>query len=570
MKNTRNLTITKALIGSLFFLSLILPGAGMKTAWSAEASRVAILPFAVNASDKLDYLKEGLQDMLASRLAWENKVLVLDRLQVQKAQEKFPGPLEEKKALLIGKELNLDYLLWGSATVIGTGISLDVSLADLSGQRPPLKFFSQAKGMDEVIVKVNELSDDINEKVFNRPRAYAAAASRGESASSGTGTAPASPGTSGKSPLALKDYTINALSPQIILNAGGFDVAGVWRSAILPYALRDLAFGDLDGDGKIETVIISPTSVYIYRYQQDKFEFLKEIKGNWTDNYIAVDVADIHGTGRPQIFVTNYRPDGLKSLTLAWDQGNVVTLAKNLPYHLRIHQMPGRGMVLLGQKRIRDLAFEEEIQILSWKDGNYIPVEKISVPGGITVFNFAMVDLNKDGSPEILHLSRGNRLMVLSPKWKTEYTSSDHYGGTINRIQGTTDYYAGVSTIMSEEENFYYIPARILVTSVLQPDQKEIILNKNKSSAYNILSRVKSYSSGEVVSIAFEGASMKENWRTQTIPDYVANYNIADFKNTGQRQLVVGVVQFRGMSFVADARSVLYSYDLGTLKPSSR
>jgi hypothetical protein len=63
---------------------------------------------------------------------------------------------------------------------------------------------------------------------------------------------------------------------------------------------------------------------------------------------------------------------------------------------------------------------------------------------------------------------------------------------------------------------------------------------------------------------------MKENWRTQTIPDYVANYNIADFKNTGQRQLVVGVVQFRGMSFVADARSVLYSYDLGTLKPSSR
>ena len=59
---------------------------------------------------------------------------------------------------------------------------------------------------------------------------------------------------------------------------------------------------------------------------------------------------------------------------------------------------------------------------------------------------------------------------------------------------------------------------------------------------------------------------MKENWRTQTIPDYVANYNIADFKNNGQKQLVVGVVQFRGMSFVADARSVLYSYDLGTVE----
>jgi TolB-like protein len=534
----------------------------------SETARVAILPLTLNSPEKIDYLRDGIQDMISSRLAWEDKVAVMDRTRVQQAQDKYPGPVDQTKAVRIAKDVGANYILWGSLTQLGNAYSIDLNLVDLSATRPPTKFFTQARNLDEIIAKVNELSDDINEKIFDRPRVYAQTAAAAQTSRAPEGGVSQQP--PGKAPLDLKAFTISALSPQIILNAGGFDLAGVWRSMILPYALRDLAFGDLDGDGKTETVIISPNSVYIYRYHNDKFEFLKEIKGSYNDNYIAVDVADIHGTGRPQIFVTNYRADGLKSLTLSWDQGNAVFLAKNVPYHLRVHQIPGKGTVLLGQKKIRNLAFDDEIQILSWKDGGYIPLEKIAFPEGLNVFNFAMVELGKDRPPDIIHLTRENKLMVLSPKWKVEYASNDNFGGTINRIQGTTDYHAGLTTIMEEEANFYYIPARIIVTSVLNPDLKEIILNRNKTSIWNILERFKSYSNGEVLSITYDGAALKENWRTQIIPDYVANYNIGNFKNTGQRQLVVGVVQFRGISFVADARSVLYSYDLGTVKPSSK
>ena len=84
-------------------------------------------------------------------------------------------------------------------------------------------------------------------------------------------------------------------------------MAGVWRSTILPFAIIDMAFGDLDGDGKIETVLISKNKINICRFLQDQFEMIKEIPGGRWDNYIGVDVADINGTGLPQIFVTNYR-----------------------------------------------------------------------------------------------------------------------------------------------------------------------------------------------------------------------------------------------------------------------
>ena len=110
----------------------------------------------------------------------------------------------------------------------------------------------------------------------------------------------------------------------------------------------------------------------------------------------------------------------------------------------------------------------------------------------------------------------------------------------------------------------------MVVTSVLSLGKKEIIINKNKGSFANFLARYKSYTSGEIFSLSWDGAVMKENWRTQTINDYVANYGVAEFKNNGQQQLVVGVVQSTGVPFITSPRSVLYCYDLGTVKPGQK
>ena len=183
---------------------------------------------------------------------------------------------------------------------------------------------------------MNELIEDLNEKVFERPRALPASA-KGRLNFRGRRRGR----FRGKTGLDLKDFTLKPLSPQIIMNAGGFDLAGIWRSAILPYALRDLAFGDLDGDGNLETVVISQNAVYIYRFKDEKFELLKEIKGGRYDNYVGVDVADINGAGRPQVFVSNFRDDGDRSLVVSWEQGNYSVIAEKIPYLLRVHRLPG-------------------------------------------------------------------------------------------------------------------------------------------------------------------------------------------------------------------------------------
>jgi TolB-like protein len=541
----------------LILLSFLCP-----PSWAGETKKLAILPLSLNAPEQMAYLREGVEDMLSSRLAWEGKVLVLNRSQVRQGTEKISGPFDESLALRVGKELGVQVVLWGSINVIGTNVSLDFSLLDLSENQPVKKFYSQAKGMDDVILRVNEISEEINEKVFGRPKtALASPVTRETSQPKGPEPSPVQ-SAPGKAPLSLKNFIINPLSPQIIMNAGGFDLAGVWRSAPLPFAIIDIAFGDLDGDGKIETVLLSKNKITICRFVQDRFEIVKEIPGDRWDNYVAVDVADINGTGRPQIFVSNYRSDGLRSKVLSWEQGEYKTIAKDIHYHLRIHQIPRRGAVLLGQQQSVKDPFGGGIHILSWKDGKYVSVEKLKLPDDFTVFNFIYLDINSDGTPEYLYLNPNNRLMVVDKKGKAAYSSSEMYGGSLNMVGGNdTDTY---TYMMSEK--IYYVPARMVVTSVLDPGKQEIIINKNKGVFTNFLDRIKAYSSGEIFSLSWDGAAMKENWRTQTINDYVANYGVADFKNNGQQQLVVGVVQSSGLPIVSNARSVLFCYDLGAVK----
>jgi hypothetical protein len=536
---------------------------------AAEVKQVAILPFVINAPERMDFLREGVQDMFASRLTWEDRVVVLDNAQVLKVWEKISGPVDESRVTELGKQLGVDVVIWGSINVLGTSVSLDINLLNITLHQAVKKFYAQAKGIDEVIIRVGELSDMINEKVFDRARTTSAAggipaASQPKSPEPSGGET----GSPGKAPLSLKGYTINPLSPQLMINAGGFEMGGVWRSAILPFALVDMAFGDLDGDGKIETVLISKKRIYIYRYTQDKFQLIKEIPGGRWDNFISIDVADIHGTGVPQIFITNYRGNVLRSFTISWSQGDYKTIAQGIPYYLRVHQLPGRGEVLLGQQRYGDHLFDPKIVILSWKEGKYIPVEQLKVPEGLTIYNFVLMESNQGGSQEILHLNDSNRLTVLSEKGKVKYSSGEPFGGTINFVQESDD--NKPFGRQQEPIDRVFIPSRLIVTSLSTPGKKEIILNKNRGSVLNFLERYRAYTSGEILSLSWDGGTMKENWKTPVINDYVANYGLADFKNNGQKQLVVGIVQSTGVTLITDARSVLNCYELGAEKSNPK
>jgi len=48
---------------------------------------------------------------------------------------------------------------------------MDGTIVDISNAGPPLSFYNQSKGMEEVIPRLNLFAEEINEKVFNRKTA---------------------------------------------------------------------------------------------------------------------------------------------------------------------------------------------------------------------------------------------------------------------------------------------------------------------------------------------------------------------------------------------------------------
>jgi TolB-like protein len=131
-------------------------------------SKVVILPFKINAAEDLTYLREGLSDMLTSRLAWEGKVIVVDKYITQEALKGISGEIDEKSARSIGEKLEAHYVLFGSLTVIGENISIDGRLVDIQNQVPAVTIYNQSKGMDTVMPTINEFITEINQKIFGR------------------------------------------------------------------------------------------------------------------------------------------------------------------------------------------------------------------------------------------------------------------------------------------------------------------------------------------------------------------------------------------------------------------
>ena len=167
-------------IKKYFVLVLIIPLLFTAAGSGAETpKKVAILPFEINAPEDLSYMREGIMDMLASRISWEGKVEAIEEQLVKNALAGRESTLNEAAAREVGTTLGADYVLFGSLTVFGESVSIDAKMIALKEDRPPVSVYAQTKGMGEVIPRINDFAQDINNKIFGRgPTPVAAAPSQ--------------------------------------------------------------------------------------------------------------------------------------------------------------------------------------------------------------------------------------------------------------------------------------------------------------------------------------------------------------------------------------------------------
>ena len=470
--------------------------------------KVAILPFVIHSQENLDYLREGIYDILTSRMS-DERITVLDRSLVERAlYEERPMRLDEQVATKIGTKVGADYIILGSLTKVGDYISLDSRLLCLTEDKPPLGVFTQTKGIDDAMTKIGDFAQDIGNKILGRR----------------TMTGRAQPGSRSSN----------------ILREPKLDTEGFRRSQVFNFEVRGLDIGDVDGDGKNEVVIMDRNSLYVFRYDGEKLSLFQKIEAGYEYDFLTLDVADVNHNGHAEIIVTAVVGDDLRSLILEFEEGKFRKIAEKSGWFFRVLEHPKEGAVLVGQVMSSEGIPSGPIYKMAWKKKTYEKGAKIPFPKNTNIFGIAMGDVRGIGKPDYVYFDQYEHLNIATEDGKEVWRGRERFGGTNNfydtKKKQVEAYHQGESPPWR-----VYLPGRILVKDLEGQGVPQIIVNKNEFASGMIWERVKSYEKAEIYNLIWEDNRLQTNWKTKEIKGYIADYQVKEVGTRGEEELVLAV-----------------------------
>ncbi|MDA8124507.1 MAG: FG-GAP-like repeat-containing protein [Deltaproteobacteria bacterium] len=562
----------------IFLLCII---ASAQPLWAKEKNVVAVLPFSVTSSENIDFIRQGIVNMVSSRLSVNEKIEVVGKDQVQPLLPSAGGKeLTPAEILALGKKLNADFVVWGSITKIGNSLSIDGKLFDIAANKSALAVVAQSQGMDDVIPKINDFTQRVENHIAGAPpQVVTSAAPMSKEIIVSRQQPPPTPQNAREAEIISgmksgKRGTMTALiNPDFINAEQPLNRNTFWKSSQYPYEIKGMDIGDVNGDGLNETVVIDRNNIFIYQRKGTAFTLLQQIKGNSSDNYIALDVADINDNGIKEIIVTNHFTEMISSFVIEYKNGKFVPIATGLRWFLRVIDKGDGIPLLMGQRLGIGEIFEQQIYEIVWKNGEYREGAKLRIPKGLSIFGLTLAKLTEGGPEKVIALNDNDYLCVFEQTdkllsqvlifggsdeftWKSEAV----FGGSNTIIDVRNTNSAQAQSSSSGVQNTAYINLRILTYDTNKDGKREIIIVRNNSSSGRLLQNIKLFSSAEVFDLEWDNLGMVENWRTKKINGYVSDYQFKDIDNDGENEVVLSLVVSVGGSL--RGRSMVVAYEL--------
>lgn len=549
---------------------LLYPG----TLPAKDKKTVAVLPFAVHSADNIEYVRQGIWDMLSSRISVEDKIDVLSKDAVLAALQETAGKdLSLADVYGLGQKMKTDFVVWGSITKIGNSFSLDAKLVDIAAYKSTVGIFSQSQGMDEIIPKINDFAQRIGFHIL------------GSAASSTFGLPPApSEAPPPQQAEGSKEAQIisgmrssrkgtftSAINPDFITGAQTPGKRTFWMSQRYVGEFKGMDIGDVNGDGLNEVVVIEDHDVTIYQMKDGIFKQLYKMSGKTHDSYLAVDVIDTNGNGLKEIIVSSITRDVVDSFVLEFRDGKFAAIASDLRWFLRVITPSGGDPILLGQRMGFDKPFDTPIYEIIWEGGRYKEGRKMRIPQGLSVYGLTMDNLGS-GIDKILALDDYDylciyeqtdkplsRVKVFGGSKEFLWKSDEYFGGSNSYIEQIDNQTFG-SSDKDTSEKTTYLNLRILTYDSNKDGKREIFLVRNSSPAGRVFRKVKIFTSSEIYNLEWDGLGLLENWKTRKISGSVADYQFKDIDNDGQNEIVMALVLAEGASL--RSRSAIVSYKM--------
>jgi hypothetical protein len=382
--------------------------------------------------------------------------------------------------------------------------------------------------------KVDEFARDIGGKILGEPTAIA---KKGE-------------------PKAKTPYIVRPKKSPLIHRQEG---VGFQKTQKFPFEAKGLDIADVDGDGQNEIILMGRNTLRIYRYVEERLRPFKTLKAGGNQNFLALDVADVNRNGPAEIFVTSIVGENLSSFIMEYEENRFKKVNAGNGWYFRVLDLPRKGPTLLAQRMGAEETFSGPIYQFTWKRKKFRKGKKLKLPKDTPLYGLTIADVTGDGKDEIIRFDGSDHLRIFSSDGKDLlYKTPSRYGGTGNSFDRES-----VPDLLPRDHvpTTAYIPGRIISIDLDGDGRTEVIVNKNHFSTGRLFERIRLFERGEVYNLVWDGLMLAENWRTKEIPGYIADYQVKDFDNDGQRELVVAMVsQFKATQWSKD--SVILFFEL--------
>ena len=487
----------------------------VKTAAPAKR-QVVVLPFDVEIPGSYAYLRNGLASTLASRVAARANVAAVAQ---GSASEQMAKALKSGDHSAFSQQLRqsgADYLIMGSLAPKNNQFELTSYVFSHTSGQTPKKFVQSFNAVDDAMTAIDELAWDISGAVFGNARPETKAAAMTSGGSGGFQTS--------HPDRAYRDGQFAGMTSG--LEPGGpFELASSFRSRNIPVETMDMNAGDLDGDGKEEIVLLTTSSLMIYRHEDSQFRMLATVNLPNHLRYHSVTLGDLNKNGFQEIYISGSNQDVPDSSALEWNGKKVTFLFEHVRWYLRTMSSPGEAPMLIGQRSLAGGLESGDIQQMSLDAKNTLTEgQRLNLPKGLNIFDFVLADLDGSGTKVVVAISNNNRLQLYDSAGSVRWTSPDTCGAS-NNFFGTLT--SANNTALTEKETAW-VRTRIVVADLDGDGINDVLVGRNRLETVTFMPNLRYFDGSSLAAFKWDRFSLVRLWETKKIPGYITNYQVAN------------------------------------------
>lgn len=502
--------------------------------------KIAVLPFEVHGPQEYQYLSQGIQSMLASRVTRPGKISSVPAGQVSGQVSQYPE--NSSQAQEIRTKLGADYLVYGSVTIMDKETSLDVYTIASDEEFDPIL---RQPALSGLIPSLEDLASELVARVIPGEAAQASAE-------------PASPAPDSSDSPGEEDVFVN---PHFNFEDDPY-AAGRWRSQTLSFTGVGIALGNTSQEDGKTIYILGETGIEAFRMNDQRMLPVASYDIPLTYQPLNINTFDINRDGSDEIIVSAVQDESPRSIILNFENKEFKVLHDRIPFFMNVAELPPLYRPeLIGQKtssgtRLFNPGSVQEV-IMTGSGPELGP--RLSLPPNANIFNFSYLP-EEDGG-HLIVIAENDRLKVYGENLNQRYTTNDEYSGSALalEVEGTMP---GLARSSDHDPDYYYIPTRLIPFKPDNESKYRLLAHKHFAGLSRIFARQRNFSEGEIRALFWDDIGLNVHWNTRKIRASIIDFGIYDFDGDGNQELVVLVNTHPGITGLQNKRAIILAYKM--------